>query len=47
MKREYLSPEWELNLFSFENVMSSEQGLNVSVNESGGSDHNDDDENEW
>ena len=45
MKKEYVSPEWELHLFSFESIM--EQGLNVSDNESGGSDYNDEDGNEW
>ena len=46
MKKEYLSPEWELNLFSFESIME-ESRLDVSRNESGGSDHNDDDNNDW
>ena len=46
LKKEYLSPEWELNLFSFESILSN-QGVKVSFNESGGHDHNDDDEGEW
>ena len=46
MKKEYNTPEWELQLFSFEDIMS-ESGVNVSENESGGSGHNDDDNDEW
>lgn len=47
MKKEYNTPEWELQLFSFESILSSEQSVNVSKNESGGSGHNDDDDDEW
>lgn len=46
MKKEYNTPEWELHLFSFVDIMSS-CGVNVSENENGGSGHNDDDNNEW
>lgn len=45
MKKEYNTPEWELQLFSFEDIMES--SLNVSENESGGSGHNDDDDDDW
>ena len=47
MKKEYNTPEWELQLFSFESILSSEKVLDVSKNESGGHDHNDDDEGDW
>lgn len=46
MKKEYLSPEWELTLFSFDSILN-EKVLDVSKNESGGSDHNDDNEGDW
>ena len=46
MKKEYNTPEWELQLFSFESILN-EQVLDVSKNESGGSDYNDDDQGEW
>lgn len=45
MKKEYNTPEWELQLFSFESILS--EHLIVSENESGGSGHNDDDDGEW
>ena len=45
MKKEYSSPEFELTAFSFEAIL--EEGLNVSKNESGGSDNNDDNNDEW
>ncbi len=47
MKKEYNTPEWELQLFSFESILSSEKVLDVSKNESGGSGHNDDDDDNW
>ena len=46
MKKEYLSPELELILLSFESIME-EQGLDVSFNEHGNSDYNDDNSGEW
>ena len=46
MKKEYNTPEWELQLFSFESILN-EQVLDVSKNESGGSGHNDDNDDEW
>lgn len=46
MKKEYNTPEWELQLFSFEDIMSK-GGVNVSENETGGSGHNDDNNDEW
>ena len=46
MKKDYLSPELELHLFSFEGIMQ-ESYLNVSKNEHGNSDNKDDDNNEW
>ena len=46
MKKEYNTPEWELHLFSFVDIMS-EKGVNVSVNETGGSGHNDDNNDDW
>ena len=45
MKKEYRSPEWELIRMSFESIM--EEGINVSENESGGSSHIDDNDDEW
>lgn len=46
MKKEYLSPELELILLSFESIME-EQRLGVSFNEHGSSDNKDDDNKEW
>ena len=46
MKNEYSSPELELKRFSFEDIME-ESRINVSENESGGSSHTDDDDDEW
>lgn len=46
MKKEYNTPEWELQLFSFESILN-EKVLDVSKNESGGSDYNDDNQGEW
>lgn len=46
MKKEYLSPELELILLSFESIME-EQRLDVSKNEHGNSDYNDDNSGEW
>ena len=46
MKKEYNTPEWELQLFSFVDIMS-ENGVNVSVNETGGSGNNDDNIDYW
>ena len=46
MKKEYLSPELELILLSFESIME-EQRLGVSFNEHGSSDNNDNDNNVW
>lgn len=46
MKKDYSSPEWELIWFSFEDIME-ESGINVSHNESGGSDYNDENSDEW
>ena len=46
MKKEYLSPELELILLSFESIME-EQRLDVSFNEHGNSDNNDNDNNDW
>lgn len=45
MKKEYLSPEWELTMFSFEDILA--QGVDVSKNESGGNDHSDTDDDDW
>lgn len=45
MKKEYSSPDMELFLVSFETILSSV--LDVSKNESGTDDHNDDDNTEW
>lgn len=45
MKKEYLAPELDCVNFSFEDILDAR--FNVSNNESGGSDHNDDNEGEW
>lgn len=46
MKKDYLTPEFEKLVFSFESILD-ETGLNVSKNEHGSSDHSDDDEGDW
>lgn len=46
MKKMYDSPEFDLFEFSFESIMD-DNGINVSTNEHGSSDNNDDDNNEW
>lgn len=45
MKKDYSSPDMELFLISFETVLSSI--VDVSKNETGSEDHNDDDTGEW
>lgn len=48
MKKEYLSPEFELNIFSFESILTGTTlPVIVSDNESGGNDNDDSDVSEW
>ena len=47
MKKEYSSPELDKVTFSFESILQSNAGIDVSKNESGGSDHIDDDNDDW
>ena len=47
MKKDYLAPELELITFSFESILDTNRPLDTSSNETGGSDHNDDDNENW
>lgn len=45
MKKNYLSPEFELTILSFESILNGK--FFVSKNESGSNDHNDDNNDDW
>lgn len=48
MKKEYASPDFELTVFSFQDILQDgTKPLLVSNNENGGNDNNDDDNREW
>ena len=48
MKKEYESPDFELTVFSFQDILQDgTKPLLVSENENGGNDNKDDDNGEW
>ena len=47
MKKDYLAPELELITFSFDSILDTTRPLVTSDNENGGSDYNDDDNENW
>lgn len=48
MKKEYASPDFELTVFSFQDILQDgTKPLLVSDNENGGNDNNDDNNDDW